>query len=182
MMLDEFFDYKNLIMETICCDKEIVHLVTNSAEAPVPNHDLPYRQVFPFEYLPDTVDDAQTFICFDVDIARAYSKTLYVPVLYVWAFTHRSLFRLPDGGVRLDRLSAAINRKMAGSMYFGMGRLDLYSVTRFLPIQTYAGRALTYRTLDWNRTYEWDRQQDVPGNRKENTPRWKHPPRGGEGG
>lgn len=164
MQLDEFFDYKNELMKRLCCNPKIVRLVTDSDEAPVPNYDLAYTQIFPFEHIPEIVDDGKTFICFDVDIASVIDKTYYVPVVYVWAFTHESKMRMSEGGVRLDNLAVEINKELNGSRYFGLGELDLSSVTRFVPQSGYLGRALAYKALDFNRLAP---SQKPPVNRKQ---------------
>ena len=124
MYLDEFFDYKNELMKTLCSNKDIVRLVTDSKDAPVPNYDLAYSQIFPFEFVPETVDDGMTFICFDVDIPEVIDKTYYLPALYVWVFTHKSKMRLNEGGIRTDQLAVEINKELNGSRYFGLGELD----------------------------------------------------------
>lgn len=167
MLLDEFFDYKNKLMETLCRNENIVRLVTHSEEAPVPNYDLAYTQIFPFEYVPDTVDDARTFVCFDVDIAQVYDKTYYAPVLYLWVFSHTSKLRLDRGdmkGIRTDQLAVEINKELNGSRYFGLGELDLYSVGRFSPITDYQGRVMTYTAKDFNRV---GISKKPPANRKQ---------------
>ena len=164
MMLDEFFDYKNKLMELLCKNEDVVRLVTDSSEAPVPNYDLPYTQIFPYEFIPETVGEGQTFICFDVDITKVYNKTYYMPVLYIWVFTHKSKFRLPDGGVRLDQLASVINEELNGNRLFGLGTLELKSVERFTPILDYNGRVLTFAAKDYNRLYS--QAQNVPSNRK----------------
>lgn len=151
MLLDEFFNYKNELMKTLCCNDEIVHLVTDSSKATTPNIDLAYNQIFPYEFIPETVDDGTTFICFDVDIADVINKTFYVPVVYVWVFTHKSKMRLKEGGIRMDQLSVEINKELNGSRYFGLGELELHSVGRFSPIADYQGRVLTYIARDFNR-------------------------------
>ena len=163
MLLNEFFDYKNEIMKTLCCNKDIVHLITNSKDAPVPNYNLAYKQIFPYEFIPETVDDGMTFICFDVDIADVQDKTFYLPVVYVWAFTHKSILRLDEGGIRTDKLAVEINKELNGSRYFGLGELDLYSVGRFSPITDYQGRVLTYSAKDFNRISP---SKQPPANRK----------------
>lgn len=152
MYLDEFFDYKNQLMKDICCDEEIAKLITNNKGKDVPNHKLAYTQVFPYEFVPDTINDAQTIICFDVDIADVENKTFYLPVLYIWVFTHASLLRLPEGGVRIDQLSSEIDKVLNGSRFYGLGELELKSVGRFSPIQDYYGRVLTYKARDFNRS------------------------------
>lgn len=151
MLLDEFFDYKNRLMETLCKNENIVRLITDSSTAPVPNYDLAYQRIFPFEYVPETIDDGETFICFDVDIVRVYDKVYYQPVLYVWIFTHKSKLRLEEGGIRTDQLAVEINKELSGSRYFGLGELELSSVERFTPIKDYQGRAMAYTATDFNR-------------------------------
>lgn len=163
MWLNELFDYKNELMKTLCCNPSVVKLVTDASDAPVPNYDLAYTQVFPYEFIPETVDDGMTFICFDIDIAQVIDKTYYMPVLYVWVFTHKSKFRLEEGGVRIDQLAVEINKELNGSRYFGLGELDLHSVQRFSPIADYQGRVLTYYATDFNRSAPSKRP---PANRK----------------
>lgn len=164
MQLEEFYDYKNLLMEQLCSDPEIVKAVTNNENAAVPNHDLPYYQIYPFEYVPETVNDAKTFICFDVDIVSVPNKTMYIPVIYVWVFAHKSQLRAREGGCTLDKLAAAVNRLLNGNRYYGMGELRLDSVRRFAPVTDYLGRVLTFYARDFNR--KWTKP-DIPVNRKE---------------
>ena len=151
MLLNEFFDYKNKLMETLCRNENIVRLVTDSKDAPVPNYTLAYNRIFPFEFVPDTVDDGDTFICFDVDIARVSDKVYYKAELYVWVFTHKSKIRLEEGGIRTDQLAVEINKELSGSRYFGLGELELYSVGRFAPITDFQGRVMAYAATDFNR-------------------------------
>lgn len=164
MKLEELYDYKNLMMKKFCTDEDVVKIVTNNEDAAVPNHDLPYTQIYPFEYVPETVDEGKTFICFDVDIVSVPNKTFYLPVLYVWIFTHKSRFRMSNGGgLTLDRLAVAVNNLLNGSRYFGLGELKLDSIRRFEPITDFRGRTLTYYSKDFNRP---GRNFDIPVNRK----------------
>lgn len=165
MLLDDLYDYKNQLMRDLCENEEIVRLVTKSSDAPVPNYDLPYRQIFPYEYIPETVDDAKSFICFDVDVTYVPNKTIYIPAIYVWVFTHTSNLRMPDGsGIRIDRLASAVDHVLNGSRIYGMGELELNTVTRFAPIQNYIGRVLAYTAREWNRTAA--NRKATPRNRK----------------
>lgn len=162
MNLEEFFDYKNQFMKDLCCNADIVTLVTDKADSKVPSHTIAYSQIFPFEFVPETVDNGQTFICFDVDIAEVINKTFYVPVLYVWIFTHKSKMRLKEGGVRVDKIASKVDEMLNGSRFFGLGELDLYNVGRFSPITDYQGRVLTYYAKDFNRLAS----KQPPSNRK----------------
>lgn len=151
MELSEFFGYKNQLMKDLCCNKQIVALVTDNPDSSVPNHTLAYSQIFPYEFIPETVDNGQTFICFDVDIADVQNKTLYTPVIYIWVFTHKSKMHLKNDGIRVDKICSEIDKMLNGSRYYGLGELNLSSVGRFSPIIDYQGRVMTYYTKDFNR-------------------------------
>lgn len=151
MLLNELFDYKSEIIRILCNNKDIVRLLMDEKEPVVLNYDLAYEQIFPYEYIPDTVDEATTFICFDVDITNLVDKIYYNPVLYVWAFTYKLKLRLDDGGIRIDRLAMEINKELSGNRNFGLGELELRSVTSFSPIKDYQGRQMVYTATDFNR-------------------------------
>lgn len=163
MQLEELYDYKNEVMRCLCSNPNIVQLLTDSESAPVPNYDLIYSNIFPYEFIPETVNSAQTFICFDVDIVSVPNKTFYYPALYVWVFTHKSKLRLPQGGLRLDQLAVEINKEFNGSRRMGLGEMNLQSVGRFVPILDYQGRVLSFLTKDTNRPRP---SQEPPINRK----------------
>lgn len=150
MQVDEFFYYKNQLMEDLLTNEDIVRLINEDVsidDAP----SLVYKQVFPYEYMPETVEHGQTFIFSDVDIQRAPNKTFYEPTLYVWVLAHRSKLRLPEGGVRVDKLAAEISKALNGSWRYGLGELDLYSIKRFTPVTDYQGKVMTFRATDFNR-------------------------------
>jgi len=162
--LQELFDYKNRIMQDLLTNEEIVRLINE--DVPLDNSgSLVYSQVFPYEYIPDTVERGHTFICIDVDLLSFDSKTFYNPVMYVWEFTHKSKLNLPEGGVRTDKLASEIARTINGSRYYGLGELRLFSVKRFAPIVDYNGKCLTFHAKDFNSPY--DPNKPVPSNRKQ---------------
>ena len=151
MLLNEFFDYKSELIRTLCSSKDIVRLILDGKDSKVPNYDLAYKQIFPYEHIPDTVDEGKTFICFDVDITQVMDKTYYRPTLYIWAFTYKTKLQLPDGGVRTDELAKAINKELNGSRSYGLGTLELQSINGFAPIKDYLGRQMVYTATDFNR-------------------------------
>lgn len=161
--LQELFDYKNRIMQDMLTNETIVKLVNEDYELANAG-ELVYKQVFPYEYIPDTVEYGHTYICVDVDLLNFDSKTFYNPVLYVWEFTHKTKLRLPEGGVRTDKLASEIARAINGSRYYGLGELNLYSVKRFSPIVDFNGKVLTFYAKDYNRQY--DPNKPTPSNRK----------------
>lgn len=128
-------------------------MVTGNSDAAVPGYDLPYRQIFPYEFIPDTVEDGQTFICFDVDLLKVENKTFYYPVIYVWVLTHKSRMRLDGGGLLLDELATEITQMLNGDRYFGLGELELGNSLRFTPATDFKGRSLAFYATDFNRQH-----------------------------
>jgi len=163
MQLSEFFDYKNKLMEDLLTNEEIVKLVDDTVKLGDAKT-LAYTSVFPHEYIPDTVEEAKTFICFDVDIQESVNKTFLLPTLYIWVFSHKSKLRLPEGGVQTDKLVSEIAKAINGSRFYGLGELDLYSVKRFAPVTGYQGKVMTFHAKEFNRPASNTRP--VPSNRK----------------
>lgn len=151
-------------MEDLLTNKDIVKLLVDNIGDIKDVMDLAYTQVFPCEYVPDTVQEGKTYICFDVDIQQAVNKTFLLPTLYIWVFSHRSRLRLPEGGVRTDKLCSEICKTVNGSREYGLGELNLYSVKRFAPMTDYQGKVLTFHAKDINRLF--DGQKYTPSNRR----------------
>lgn len=163
MYLNEFFDYKNQLMEDLLTNKEVVSLINEDIDFDDAGS-LMYTQVFPYEYIPETVEHGHTFVCSDVDIQSLGTKTYYSPTLYVWVFTHKSKLRLPEGGVRTDKLCHEITKMLSGSRYYGLGELDLYAVKRFAPMTDFQGKVLIFHAQDFNRLSPTGKP--IPANRK----------------
>ena len=163
MYLDEFFDYKNQLMEDMLTNQRIVSLLREDMSVE-DARDLMYTQVFPYEYVPETIEHGVTYVCADVDIQRVQNKTYLSPTLYVWVFTHKSLLRLPEGGVRTDKLAHEIVKAINGSHMYGLGELELYSVKRFSPLTDYQGKVLVFHATDFNMTAPTGKP--IPSNRK----------------
>lgn len=161
--LDEFFDYKNKLMEDLLTNKDIVALINEDVSFKKAAS-LRYTQVFPFEYVPETVEEGKTFVCFDVDIQRSVDKTYLLPIIYIWIFTHKSKLRLPEGGVRTDKLCSKIAGVINGSRDYSLGELDLYSVKRFAPMTDFQGKLMIFNGKDFNRLH--NPNKPIPANRK----------------
>lgn len=165
MQLQELFDYKNRMMYDLLTNKEIVKLI----DPTIKNMDeayerLAYKRVFPYDYIPDTIEDAGTYVCFDVDIQKVMNKTFLNPTIYIWLFTHKSQLRMTEGGVRTDLLCAEIAEAINGSKYYGLGELELYSVKRYAPISDYQGKIMMFLAKDFNNPAP--SKQPIPSNRK----------------
>ncbi len=163
--LNEFFDYKNKLMEDILTDEELVKLINENATLETAG-ELAYTQVFPAHYIPETTHDGSTFVCFDVDILSVPNKTYYKPAIYIWVISHRSRLRLPEGGVRTDKICKRLCELINGSRFYGLGELKLYSSKVYAPQTDYTGKVLTFDTADFNRPHMGG-VKPTPANRKD---------------
>ncbi len=162
-MLEEFFNYKNRLAEDLLTSEKIIKLINENVDLETAGS-LMYNQVFPVEYVPETTEKAKTFICVDVDIQQTIDKTFLSPVIYIWAFTHKSLLRLDEGGIRTDALCSEICEKINGSRFYGLGELNFYSCKRFAPMTDYQGKTLTFNAKDFNRLH--NPNKPIPTNRR----------------
>ena len=153
-------------MEDIMTNDEIIKLIApNISYADNPER-LIYKTIFPFEYVPETLEDAATYLCYEVDVQRTYNKTYLSPTLYVWVFTHKSLLRLPEGGSRIDKVVSEMDKMLNGSRKYTMGELELYSVKRFSMMNDYYGKQITFVGKEWNRPKSDRNAHTIPSNRK----------------
>lgn len=171
MQLDEFYDYKNTLMGDILTNPKLVSLLSAEDENGEKiytlknSKELAYKQVFPCEYIPETLHDGSTMICFDVDVQQVNNKTFYEPTLYIWVLAHRSRLRLPDGGgVRVDAICSELCKTINGSRKYGLGELNLYAIKRWAPLTDFIGKMMTFHAKDFNRPYTPDKY--TPANRK----------------
>ena len=171
MNLEELRSYKNQFFGDILTDEKIVHLI--DPDMPLQNADkLMYDNVYPSLYVPDTVEQAKTFVCCDVDFQVANVRQIgdkqlyYCPIMYVWIFTHKSLMKIPDGGFRVDELAIGITDKIAGSKFYTMGALTLYSAKRFAPMVDFVGKVLAFNGRDWNEPSAENPNRPIPSNRR----------------
>lgn len=164
MHLAEFYDYKNRFMQDLLTDEKIVSLIdpNHNCENPI---DMVYDNVNPFEFYPETLEQGKVYVCCDVDVTSTGGKPYYSLALYVWVFAHKSLLRLPEGGVRTDALCAAIDDKINGSPNYGLGKLKLQSSKRFPIMADYSGKMLVYAASDVEKLYNNPRTE-WPSNRK----------------
>lgn len=164
MQLKDFFDYKNQLMRDLLTDPEMVDLIEPGTTVENAKK-LAYTQVYPFEFVPETIQSGKTYVLFDCDLQASPGSLVAYPILYVWTLAHESMLRLPDGkGVRTDAICNRLCELIDGSLYYGLGKMELYSVRRFAPVTGYNGKQVTFHLKEFKRVY--DGKKRVPANRK----------------
>lgn len=148
--LRELTYYRKSIMKALCNNEDVVRLVSDNKDAPVPNRDLMYNNIFPYAYIPETEKETDTFICFSVSVPRVENKTYKQMEIYFYIFTHQSIIRTSDG-LRTDLLAEAIDEMTNGALGLGIGRIQLERLEDISPTTHYHGLAVQYTVTEFNR-------------------------------
>lgn len=112
-----------------------------------------FKQVFPYLYMSDIQSDHLSYVCFEVDIPRMPSNTIKEIKIIIWAYCHKNSMRYSKAdytGTKADILADAIEREFRSSLNFGIGRLNLDSITYLTPSNSqYYGKQLIFTVPDF---------------------------------
>ena len=149
-VLNELCTYKDKLLDLLCSDERIVQLLLDEEDVEVPDCDLPFKVVFPYNYVSENTTQEKTYICFDIEVPEVQNSTSLEYDLYIWAFCHESKIPVKGGGTRPDQLAMQIQRLLSLSNDFGKTPLMLESVASVSPIKEHWGKILQYKTVAFN--------------------------------
>ena len=149
--LEEFTEYKQTLMKAICTSDRIVELLKlNTDPVGIQWRDMRYKRIFPYNYVPYTIETAQTFICFTVTAPNVKDNLIAELRLTVYVFTHQDIMRT-DSGVRTDLLVSEIDKLLNGSTKYGLGKVSLRACDVMqVPAQGYSGLYSVYTVKDFS--------------------------------
>ena len=143
---------KDKLMQKILLSEQVVKLIDDKQYNTVPAIGLKYKKVFPYAYIPQTVDDAGSFICFQANISQVKTDTVCDIQLSVYVLCQCSVIETPQG-CRHDLLADAVDDLINHSREFGIGKVTPYyrdPVTTTIPNYDYVCRKLMYTITDFN--------------------------------
>lgn len=149
--LEEFTTYKQTLMKAICTSDAIVELMKlDSDPQTITGRDMRYKRIYPYNYVPLTIETAQTFICFTVTAPNVKDNLITELRLTVYVFTHQDLMRT-DTGMRTDLLVSEIDKLLNRSIEYGLGKVTLKMCDVMqVPCQGYSGLFSVYTVKDFN--------------------------------
>ena len=149
--LEEFTKYKQTLMKAICTTDKIIELLKlESDSTEITGKDMRYSRIFPYNYVPLTIENAQTFICFTVTAPNVRDDLIAELRLTIYVFTHQDLMRTPEG-IRTDLLVSEIDKVLNGSTQYGLGKVSLKACDVMqVPCQGYSGLYSVYSVRDFN--------------------------------
>ena len=138
-------------MKAICTSDRIVELLKlNTDPVGIQGRDMRYKRIFPYNYVPYTIETAQTFICFTVTAPNVKDNLIAELRLTVYVFTHQDIMRT-DSGVRTDLLVSEIDKLLNGSTKYGLGKVSLRACDVMqVPAQGYSGLYSVYTVKDFS--------------------------------
>ena len=149
--LEEFTAYKQTLMKEICTSEPIVDLLKlDSDPADITGKDMRYKRIYPYNYVPIVIENAQTFICFTVTAPNVKDNVVSELRLTIYVFTHQDLMKT-NNGMRTDLIVSEIDKLLNRSTKYGLGKVALKMCDVMqVPCQGYSGLFSVYSVKDFN--------------------------------
>ena len=111
--LSELTEYKRRIANLIVNDEMLVELISGEKGKALPAADLIGKNVFLYDYVDDTLKDARTLVCLEIDEQDYTSPTARDFELHVYVCVHKSQMNFVDedgrGQIRRDLIASRID-------------------------------------------------------------------------
>lgn len=143
---------KNKILSELQNDELFLNVLDTTEEE---REDLVYKRIFPFLYIPYTIENVTSFVCVDCSINTTYTNSRYAfATIIVDVIVHQEHMQLDMAGIsktRADYLCEIIDKKLNGRKDFGVGELVLLKNTPDSIASTgFRVRRLIFETKDLN--------------------------------
>ena len=152
--IDELVEAPVKVLQKIGTDETIVQLLTNNPNIDMSSDEADAvfdRYLFDYAYVDDTTDQAEAYICVEVEIPNMFSPTFRDVVLYITVLCHKRYMPIDTSkfkgmiGNRRENLVRYIDRVISGSDLFGVGQLALTSITNIPAPAGFTARELVYQ-------------------------------------
>lgn len=149
-------EIKDRVIELILSDQTVVDLIADDEYKTAPAPGLMYRRVFPFLYIPETVDRASTLVCVEGNIINMRSDSVATVELIISVMCHADAMRT-DFGNRIDALADAIDDLINHTRQNGIGKVipqqSRYPTRTYLPNYGLVAREVKYEVSNFNFRY-----------------------------
>lgn len=161
-MVEKIPEYKMKVMNKLLESDVIAKLLYYKSQDAMFNKDLTdeekedlfYKNIYPFRFVPDTIEEQNTYITFDVGRIRGlevgyniYDDYLSGQVTF-YLFTHVELMRTHNG-IRQDLLLAEMSKLFNKDRTLGIGELNIRGVEVFyMHNNKFGGYMLSFSITD----------------------------------
>ena len=148
---NEVILYKNIVMQKLLESNILTELVDVEGEYAGHEEDLLYKRIYPYEYIPDIIEETGCYILFDIDVElNRRNKTFNKFNLFIYTLAHVNTMRTPTG-LRPDLMVTEIEKIFEGFSILGVGEMQLVYNRRFYTGERFRGRALCFEMADFRK-------------------------------
>lgn len=145
----EIIEYRNKIIQEICNSKELVKLLGCDNEE-YPEDIIPYKWVFPHEFIPETITKTERYINFDISAALDTKNNTYKDlVIYFFILCHEDVVKY-KGSLWYDKVVCELDNIFCENNILGVGKTYLMSNVPYSPQIEFKGRLLKFGVKDFS--------------------------------
>lgn len=145
----EIIEYRKKILQEICKSKELVKLLGCENEE-YPEDILPYKWVFPHEFIPETITKTERYVNFEVSAILDPKNNTYKDLtIYFFVFCHEDVIEY-KGTLWYDRVVCELDNIFCETNVLGVGKTYLVSNVPYSPQNKFKGRLLKFSVKDFN--------------------------------
>lgn len=147
----EVKEFRNKILVEICKSEKLITLLGLINEE-YPEDILPYKYVFPHEYVPDTITKTDRFINFEISATIDNRNNVFKDMtIYIFVVGHEDVVKDKKyGGLWYDTATCELDNIFCENNILGVGETTLVSNKPYCPQQKFKGRLLTFVVKDFN--------------------------------
>lgn len=146
----ELIRYKQQLMSMFINNELLVELIDNTDIETA--EDLINNNIFNYVRVPQTPEEAKTFICMKIDVPEVYSRNFLFKKLTItiYVITHEDLMHTKYGATRIDLMGAEVDKLLNGYSGIGKAELELISNVENTVGTKHRCRILTFKASDIN--------------------------------
>lgn len=145
----EIIEYRKKILQEICKSEELVKLLGCENEE-YPEDILPYKWVFPHEFIPETITKTERYVNFEVSAILDPKNNTYKDLtIYFFVLCHEDVIRY-KGTLWYDRVVCELDDIFCETNVLGVGKTYLVSNVPYSPQNKFKGRLLKFSVKDFN--------------------------------
>jgi len=146
--LEEIYQIKNKVIDLILESQPIIDAIDNQTVDT--NKELIGKNIYRDLYIPDTQDEAKTYICVTAYVNKVQDKLIKTVDLNFYIFTHQSIMNFNDTYTRVDCIQSKIDKIINGNYDFGIDATGLKGSRQFRPNAKFGGVELSYTIPNLN--------------------------------
>ena len=159
--LDVLAEYPVKALQKIGTDKTVVSLLTNDPNIDMSSDEADEifdKYLFDYRFVDGTTEEAEAYICCEVDMPRKPTVTMKSLKVYVTVICHKSFMKIDTSkftgmiGNRRENIVRYVDKLLNGSEIFGIGKLSLETALIVPAPAGFTARELTYSISEFRET------------------------------